>query len=179
MNRLALLAILALAAACDEGILQPEAAAPPEVAAAAVPVTPANGGWEFTTVATFAGAIDPGTTRITRGNIMHWDGILYAYVLTGDLEGMWYWSGKANVDLDRGTGVLQGELVIFDLTSPGAGTFECRTLGHSEDTFGPQWSLGGPMMACHGSGDFEGMHMKGYGANRPGEYVFDIRGVIW
>ena len=180
MKQLALLPILALAVACsDDGILQPEPAAPPDVTAAALPVTPGNGGWEFTAVATFLGPVDPGTIRITRGNVMHWDGMLNAFVLTGDLEGMEYWYGKANIALDHGTGPVLGQSVVFELTSPGVGAFDCKTNGVLDDAFGPQSSLAGIVLACDGSGDFEGMHMKGRVANRPGTYIYDLTGVIW
>jgi hypothetical protein len=181
MKRFVLLPLLALAVACsDDGILQPDAAAPPDMLAADwLPNTPANDGWHFTAVSTYTGPIDPGVLRITPGGVMLIDGVWNGFDVTGDIVGRNYWYGKVRLNLGQVKGPAIGQWVVFDLTEPAVGRFECRMNGLSINYPGPEFTLAGDLYSCHGSGAFEGMHMKGRYSNRIGTDIYDTVGVIW
>jgi hypothetical protein len=179
MRHIVLIPILALAAACgDGGIVQPEHAPPPDLAAAAVPNSP-NHGWDFTARATFVGSLDPGDLRITPGNVAHFTGYVNEFALTGDLMGTMYFAGTSRLVLRTGKGPVVAEAVLFDLTSPMLGTFECRANGMADDYPAADFTVVGKVFSCDGTGDFEDMRLKGSFANTPGTFDYDMTGVIW
>jgi hypothetical protein len=69
------------------------------------------------------------------------------------------------------------------LTGPGEGTFDCTATGTIEDYLPPDYAFlqYGSLTGCHGTGDFEGMHMKGRFTNEanPGIGDYDFWGVLW
>ena len=148
MRRVALFPILVLAAACsDDDILQPGAAAPPDVvAAAAVPVTPANGGLVLRFVGTYVGPVDPGQMRITEGGVLHRTELTNGFALSGDVEGLQYWHGDVNLNLDNGKGPTIGQWIWYEFSSllgqPVNGGFECRANGLIENYPGPEFTPG-------------------------------------
>lgn len=182
MRTLVYLSALALVSACsDSGILEPAADATLSPVVALAPQEGVNGAMEFTGTLTLNQTVNMGDLRVTPSGVWHGTGLVNEFVMEGDLEGFWYFQGKYQVNTSNGKGrsIANPALVVVTGSTWGlTGSFECNFSAKIE-AFGAAQLQYGNMTGCPGTGDFEGMKMNGRFAQRPGETVFDFRGVIW
>jgi hypothetical protein len=187
MRILAVLPVLVLAAAC----VDTTPVGPPDDAGLTVDasVLPAAG-----TSYSFHASVDPlcgpaegcsgGTSWATPSGVLHGKDVTLRLVLTGPLAGEAWVSFDYGINLGNGKGVGHGVTVLFNLTDPGSGSFEC-TAGHGGfDGYMP------PLFAfvehttylgCHGSGDFDGMGMMFRMTNEanPGIGEYEGTAQVW
>ena len=170
MRILATLPLLALIAACtDAGLVQPE----PESAPAPVAFDHATGAPlgvkpSYAFHASVDGLCGPaegcsgGTSWSTPSGVLHGEGVTLRLVVAGELTGEAWVSFGYSINLRNGKGVGRGVTVLFNLTDPGSGSFEC-TAGHGAfDGYMPPYFAFveyTTYLGCHGSGDFDGMRM--------------------
>ncbi|MDH3732194.1 MAG: hypothetical protein OEU54_01625 [Gemmatimonadota bacterium] len=177
MKPRAVIPLLALVVACsgDPGALGPEEspAGPASVS------NPAQGGSSFIAVMSFIQTIDPGLTQITPGNVLHTTGLVNEFALSGDLEGLAYFSGDFHNVLRTGNGPIVGG-IFFEISAPGVGSFDCQTSASILRDFGtPDVTATGKISRCVGTGDYDGMGMKGTFSLRPDASTWDVEGTIF
>jgi hypothetical protein len=166
------LPIVAVALACsDSTILQPDPRLGADVVSTGIAVSfrlledPANDDW--------------GTQWVTPGGILQVRGADFGYLVVGDLVGQQRTRGDELVlNLNNGKGTAAGTM-LFVLTAPGAGTFECRFHGSIENF--PLHIQRGVFYDCKGSGYYADLRMKGSYNNEsnPGVGDFDATAEIW
>ncbi len=164
MRRLALVPLVMLAFACnDSTLVQPDALmlAAPQAGRTV---------YEFDLID--VGPNDWGTLRETPSGILHLWGYHFIYEAEGELEGFQHVYGRGRIDTNTGKGNASGTQ-LFELTKPGVGTFECRWHSQIDGDAQHGW-----FYSCKGTGEFEGMKMKGESVTEDG-LIFASTAEIW
>lgn len=105
----------------------------------------------------------------------HYDKCILEGTVTGDLVGAHTSLHRGRVNLATGDGWGHGHFTWDVCHADGrCGTFEGRY--HSESVLPLVMTLEDP---SHGSGDFHTLQMRYTAAKRPGEFIFDVEGVIF
>jgi hypothetical protein len=189
MRRLFSLPLLALAFACSDGNpLLPDDEAFFTSESLIVSHAPGqNAKWSFHSEVTFVGPVgEPVIPRPTPSGVLHSDGLYNEFEMNGDLNGSWFFIGKAQANPKNGMGRSLGALILVDITGSdlGVGTFECKTSAKIENY--PDFATFiqyGNVTGCKGTGAFEGRQMKAYVTNKdhPGLItgVYEFSGEIW
>lgn len=192
--RRALLPILLFSLACGDGnLLQPEAdlAVTGDPPGTVVTADKASGEkWAFQTDVIFVGPVvgDP-DPNITPSGVLHAGYTVNKFRMeSDDLIGDWYFMGKYHINMENGSGrsigaTIRGEITWSKIGK--VGTFDCvgsyKIENYPDPTAFIQY---GNVSGCTGTGDFEGMKMKGYLTNEavPGlgfATIYDFTGEIW
>ncbi len=189
-----LLPLLLFALACGDGnLLQPDQNmgitphGPPTVLAADHHAVEK---WTFQTDVTFVGpVIGDLTPHVTPSGVIHAGYTVNHFRMDSeDIVGDWYFKGKYHINMENGKGRSIGGTILGEITWSKigkVGTFECVGAYKIENYPDPAAFIQyGNVSGCQGTGDFEGMKMKGYLTNEanPGlgfATIYDFTGEIW
>lgn len=190
MKKLVAFSTFALLLACGDGLVAPGQDRASELdisdARAAQSLLDLEPGekWAFASQLTLVGTVDAGDQRVNAGGILHIDGLINEFAMTGDLVGSWFFQGQGHINLNNGRGRSVSSPALLVIASPGVGTFECPATGKLEFFPTADFIQYGNHTGCHGTGDFEGMRMRAWISNEAnpgtgGDTIYDLWGEIW
>jgi len=188
MRKLLCLVLLGSAVACEDGNpMQPQGEPVVEkgpIPAAASQDPGENAKWSIHALANNAVLQGLDDFWTTPSGIAHYSGYVNRFDMWGDLNGYAWFIGDvhSNTRLLKGRTIARPFLLEVHSSVMGkAGTFECVGTFKLLGVPGPEYVQYGNLTACQGTGDFEGMMMKGYTSNElnPGTDLYDLWGEIW
>lgn len=182
------LALFGFLAACGaEGPVQPNLTPPlnPGLSRQDLATVPESSSkWSFHVVATDPVTLGLDDVAVTPSGMTLYQGYVNRFDMTGDLVGYLWFDGDVHVNGRTGDGRTLSRPMTYEIQESRfgmSGTFECVGTFKLVGFPGPGWLQYGNVTGCHGTGDFEGMKMKGYSSNEnyAGTWTHDAWGEIW
>jgi len=134
----------------------------------------------------FTRTVEAGGVRVNSAGIVFGYDLINEFETVGDLNGFWYFQGKykANPKNGKGLSITSPALWVINESEWGTGTFECNNSFRMKNWPTDDFLQYGNLTGCTGTGDFEGMKLRGFVSNEsdPGLFVdsvYEIWGEIW